>query len=125
MIAAVAVVAAALYVARDADAQRAGAYPGPGGGAPAPAPAAAPRWEYATLRFDVAKGDWVWTTQDEVKRGEKPRLFRQMGGHGREMDHEVSIVDLATQAGTFGWELNSVLEREKGGTEAWFKRPLR
>ena len=97
-----------------------------GGGAPAPAAApAAPRWEYATLRFDVVKSDWVWTTQDEVKRGEKPRLFKQMGGYGREMDHEVSIVDLATQAGTYGWELTTVLERDKGGTEVWFKRPLR
>jgi len=120
VVAAAVVVAVACYFTRDADAQRTGAYGGQAGG-----PGPAPRWEYATLRFDVARGDWVWTTQDEVKRGEKPRLFKQMGGHGREADHEVSIVDLASQAGTYGWELTSVLERDKGGTEAWFKRPLR
>jgi hypothetical protein len=120
MVAAAVVVAVASYFTRDADAQRAGPY-----GAPGPAAVGAPRWEYATLRFDVVRGDWVWTTQDEVKRGEKPRLFKAMGGYGREMDHEISIVDLATQAGTYGWELTTVLERDKGGTEIWFRRLLR
>jgi hypothetical protein len=123
IVAATVVLAVGVYFAKDADAQRSTTYGGQGGGGPAPM--AAPRWEYATLRFDVTHGDWVWTTQDEVKRGEKPRLFKQMGGYGREADHEISIVDLATQAGTYGWELTSVLERDKGGTEAWFRRPLR
>ena len=124
MIAAAAVVlAVGLYFAKDADAQRAATYGGQGGAGPEAV--AAPRWEYATLRFDVARGDWVWTTQDEVKRGEKPRLFKQMGGYGRELNHDVSTVDLATQAGTYGWELTTVLERDKGATEAWFRRPLR
>ena len=48
-----------------------------------PPPPALPRWEYATLRFDIVKGDWVWTTPDEVRRGDKRHLFKELGGYGR------------------------------------------
>jgi hypothetical protein len=91
---------------------------------PAPAPAGVPRWECATLRYDLASGNWVWTSQEDYFRGDKQRLFRDLGGYGRQMDHEITIVDVATQAGLYGWELTTVLDREKG-TEMWFKRPIR
>ena len=90
---------------------------------PPPAPAL-PRWEYATLRFDIVKGDWVWTTSDEVKRGDKRQLFKELGGYGRRGDHDISYVDISTQAGLYGWEMLDVVDREKG-SEIWFKRPVR
>jgi len=114
----------AVFLGADAFAQRTTQYAGPAANTP-PAAVGLPRWEYATLRFDIGRGDWVWTTQDDVKRGEKPRLFKELGGYGRRSDHEVSIVDIATQAGLYGWEALTVLERDKGGTEIWFKRPVR
>src|SRR4051812_19396758 len=95
IVAAAGVLAGGVCFSKDAGAQRAA--PPRGAGRGGPEALAAPRWEYATLRFDVTRGDWVWTTQDEVKRGENPRLFKQMGGYGRELNHEVSTVDLATQ----------------------------
>lgn len=135
----VAAVVAALAIGallqRDAAAQRAAQYGGPG---PGPSPShgggyghghgsaapALPRWQYAVLRFEIVNGNWAWITPDEVKRGDKKRLFRELGGYGRPGDHDISYVDIASQAGLHGWELTTVLEREKG-TEIWFKRPLR
>jgi hypothetical protein len=121
------VIAAALVVGvllqREAAAQR----------APQPQPAqsrfpasAFPRFEYATLRYDMPSDRWTWTTPDDVKRGDKRRLFREMDGSFKsgDRDREVSYIELATQAGLFGWELTTVVEREKG-TEIWFKRPVR
>ena len=89
-----------------------------------PPPPALPRWEYATLRFDIVRGDWVWTTPDEVRRGDKRQLFKELGGYGRRGDHEISYVDISTQAGLYGWEMIDVVDREKG-SEIWFKRPVR
>ena len=89
-----------------------------------PAPTALPRWEYATLRFDIVRGDWVWTTPEEVKRGDKRQLFKELGGYGRRGDHDISYVDISSQAGLYGWELVDVVDREKG-SEIWFKRPVR
>lgn len=108
---------------RDAAAQRSAQYSGPET-ARAPVGPPPPRWEYATLRFDIVKGDWVWTTQTDVKRGDKRKLLKELGGYGQRGDHDVSYVDIASQAGLYGWELSTVLEREKG-TEIWFKRPVR
>ena len=136
---AVAVVVAALAVgvllARDAAAQRATQYGGPGPGASdrdgygngpghGSSVPALPRWQYAVLRYEIVNGNWAWITPEEVKRGDKKRLFRELGGYGRPGDHDVSYVDIASQAGLYGWELTTVLEREKG-TEIWFKRPVR
>ena len=138
-IAAAAVVAAVLagvLCQRAAAAQRATPYPSQGPGHPpgqnhggghghGPAAAALPRWQYAVLRFEVVNGNWAWVTPDEVKRGDKKRLFKELGGYGgRPGDHDISYVDVASQAGLHGWELATVLEREKG-TEIWFKRPVR
>ena len=85
-----------------------------------------PRWEYATLRYDLPSERWFWTTPDEIKRGDKQRLFKEMNGYGKpgDRDRDINYVDLATQAGLYGWELTTVLDREKG-TEIWFKRALR
>ena len=140
VMAAVAALAAALLFQQNAAAQRAAQFPssGPGPGAgptynQGPGPGngygrgdhgpALPRWEYATLRFDIVRGDWVWHSPEGVKRGDKRQLYREMGGYGRR-DNEVSYVDISTQAGQYGWEITTVLEREKG-TEIWFKRPVR
>jgi hypothetical protein len=89
-----------------------------------PPPPALPRWEYATLRFDIVKGDWVWTSPEEVKRGDKRRLFKELGGYGKPGDHDISYVDISSQAGLYGWEIIDVVDREKG-SEIWFKRPVR
>ena len=127
----VAALAVGVLLARDAAAQRAAPYGGPGphdvgtaGHGHRPAAPALPRWQYAVLRYEIVNGNWAWITPDEVKRGDKKRLFRELGGYGRPGDHDISYVDIASQAGLYGWELTTVLEREKG-TEIWFKRPVR
>jgi hypothetical protein len=116
---------------RNASAQRAPA-PGPERHmAPMPVGTTSqPRFEYATLRLDAANERWFWTTPDEIKRGDKQRLFREMNGYvkpgdrDRDRDRDITYVDLATQAGLYGWELTTVVDREKG-IEIWFKRPVR
>ena len=123
VLAAVAALAVCFAIQQSASAQKAAQFNGPASSRP-PAPTALPRWEYATLRFDIVKGDWVWTTQDEVKRGDKRQLFRELGGYGRRGDHDISYVDISSQAGLYGWELVNVVDREKG-SEIWFKRPVR
>ena len=131
----VAVLTVGVLLQRDAAAQRTTQYGGPGpnpghagghshGHGNAPVAPALPRWQYAVLRFEIVNGNWAWVTPDEVKRGDKKRLFRELGGYGRPGDHDISYVDIASQVGLNGWELTTVLEREKG-TEIWFKRPLR
>ena len=133
----VAALAVGVLLQRDAAAQRATQYGGPGpaesgghgnghprGHGHGHAAPALPRWQYAVLRYEIVNGNWAWITPDEVKRGDKKRLFRDLGGYGRPGDHDISYVDIASQAGLYGWELTTVLEREKG-TEIWFKRPVR
>jgi hypothetical protein len=118
-------IAAALTVGvvlqREASAQRA---PQPPPERRFPQPSNLPRWEYATLRYDLNSDRWIWTTPDDMKRGDKRRLYKEMDGYGKAGDREINYVDLATQAGLYGWEMTIVLERERG-TEIWFKRPLR
>ena len=46
----------------------------------------------------IVKGDWVWFAPDGAKRGDKRRVFKELG-YGRPGDHDVSNVDLATQVG--------------------------
>ena len=131
LVAAIAALAVGMLLQRDAAAQRAAQYGGPGptpahGGHHSHGPSAPglPRWQYAVLRFEIVNGNWAWITPDEVKRGDKRRLFKELGGYGRPGDHDISYVDIASQAGLYGWEITTVLEREKG-TEIWFKRPVR
>ena len=82
------------------------------------------RWEYAALRFNLLQGGkWDWISPTENVTDEKHRIHRALGGQGR-TPGGVSYVDIATQAGQQGWEVISVLERERG-TEVWFKRPAR
>ena len=98
---------------------------GPYGPPPTPtAPPPPPCWEYAVLRFDIVNGGWVWMDREATRAGDKGRIYRELGGGGRPHGGETSYVDIANQAGTLGWELASVLEREKG-TEIWFKRMTR
>jgi hypothetical protein len=97
---------------------------------PPPVTSSQPRFEYATLRFDASNDRWFWITPDEIKRGDKQRLFREMNGYARsgdrdrDRDRDINYVDLATQAGLYGWELTTVVDRDKG-IEIWFKRPAR
>ena len=82
------------------------------------------RWEYAALRFNLLQGGkWDWISPTENMTEEKHRIFRALGGQGR-TSGGISYVDIATQAGQQGWEVITVLERERG-TEVWFKRPAR
>ena len=92
----------------------------------APPGAVAPpqRWEYAVLRFEIVNARWAWIDPENTRTGDKARIYKDLGGYGRAGRGEISYVDIANQAGTMGWELTSVLEREKG-TEIWFKRALR
>ena len=90
-----------------------------------PPPAVPPqRWEYAVLRFEIVNARWAWIDPENTRTGDKARIYKDLGGYGRAGRGEISYVDIANQAGTMGWELTSVLEREKG-TEIWFKRALR
>ena len=88
------VIAAALVVGvllqREAAAQR----------APSPQPAqsrfpasAFPRFEYATLRYDMPSDRWTWTTPDDVKRGDKRRLFREMDGSFKSGDNSFNATN--------------------------------
>ena len=82
------------------------------------------RWEYAALRFNLLQGGkWDWISPTENMTEEKHRIFQALGGQGRTTGG-ISYVDIATQAGQQGWEVVTVLERERG-TEVWFKRPAR
>ena len=115
--AALAAVSIGMLVQGDAQAQRLSSAPVP------PPPVVPGRWEYATLRFEILRDAWAWHAPDGIKRGEKHKLFKDLGGSGR--DHqELSYVDVANQAGLSGWEVTAVIEREKG-TEIWFKRLAR
>jgi len=96
----------------------------------APQAAAAPqsgdwgrRWEYAALKFNLMKERWDWSSPTENYSDDKLRIFRALGGQGRQPGG-VSYVDIATQAGQQGWEVIAVLQRD-AGTEIWFKRPTR
>ena len=89
-----------------------------------PSPVPPQRWEYAVLRFEIVNARWAWIDPENTRTGDKARIYKDLGGYGRAGRGETSYVDIANQAGTLGWELNSVLEREKG-TEIWFKRALR
>ena len=119
-----------VVVQRDAAAQQRGpdVYRGPQRHAPTTPsmpPAALPqRWEYAVLRFEIVNARWAWIDPENTRTGDKARIYKELGGYGRPGRGETSYVDIANQAGTLGWELTSVLEREKG-TEIWFKRALR
>src|SRR4051794_28564106 len=81
------------------------------------------RWEYASLRFNLMKERWDWSSPTENYSDDKLKIFRALGGQGR-TPGGVSYVDIATQAGQQGWEVISVLQRDTG-TEVWFKRPVR
>jgi hypothetical protein len=81
------------------------------------------RWEYASLRFNMMKDRWDWSSPSENLSDDKLRIFRALGGQGR-TPGGVSYVDIATQAGQQGWEVISVNQRDTG-TEVWFKRPVR
>ena len=119
-----------VVVQRDASAQQRGpeVYRGSERHAPTTPsvpPAAAPqRWEYAVLRFEIVNARWAWIDPENTRTGDKARIYKELGGYGRPGRGETSYVDIANHAGTLGWELASVLEREKG-TEIWFKRALR
>jgi hypothetical protein len=90
---------------------------------PAPAAEWGRRWEYASLRFNLMKEKWDWTSPSENLSDDKLRIYRALGGQGR-TPGGVSYVDIATQAGQQSWEVISVLQRDTG-TEVWFKRPVR
>lgn len=90
----------------------------------APAPHAAVRWEYATLRFKFLAQKWEWLSAQHAMVAEKQELLRAFGGTQPADGREVSYIDVANAAGTHGWEIHTLIERDTG-TEILFKRAAR
>lgn len=90
----------------------------------APVHAQAVQWEYATLRFKLLSGKWEWLSAQQAMVAEKQELLRILGGTHRPDGRDVSYIDIANAAGSQGWEVHTLIERDTG-TEILFKRAVR